>query len=209
MAEDSRRVSSPDVLKALTHPLRRQILRLLVQFGPATVTKLGEHTGADPGQLSFHLRELAKRGFIEEAPELARDRRERWWRAIEESWSWSTLDFEDDLAGRAIADTAYRMMVADEYERLRTYESSRQSFGPDWVNAATATNSQLRLTPDELLELSAELTEVMRRWGNVGRLDPGVRPEDQPQDGRESVFLFLHAFPERPRPRPDEPREQS
>lgn len=209
MAEDSRRVSSPDVLKALTHPLRRQILRLLVQFGPATVTKLGEHTGADPGQLSFHLRELAKRGFIEEAPELARDRRERWWRAIEESWSWSTLDFEDDLAGRAIADTAYRMMVADEYERLRTYESSRQSFGPDWVNAATATNSQLRLTPDELLELSAELTEVMRRWGNVGRLDPGVRPEDQPQDGRESVFLFLHAFPERPRPRPDEPRKQS
>ena len=138
MAEDSRRVNSPDVLKALTHPLRRQILRLLVQFGPATVTKLGEHTGADPGQLSFHLRELAKRGFIEEAPALARDRRERWWRAIEDSWSWSTLDFEDDPAGRAIADTAYRLMVADEYERLRTYESSRPSFSPEWVNAATA-----------------------------------------------------------------------
>ncbi|HEX4059397.1 MAG TPA: helix-turn-helix domain-containing protein [Streptosporangiaceae bacterium] len=205
MANNSRRVNDPDVLKALTHPLRRQILRLLVQFGPATVTKLGEHTGADPGQLSFHLRELAKRGFIEEAPELARDRRERWWRAIEESWSWSTLDFQDDPAGRVIADTAYRQMVADQYERLRTYESSRKSFGPDWVNAATATNSQFRLTPAELLELSAELSEVMRRWSEVGRLDPGVRPEDRLPDGRESVFLFLHAFPERPPP----PEERS
>lgn len=198
MTPDPKRVTSPDVLKALTHPLRRQILRLLHQFGPATVTKLGEHTGADPGQLSFHLRELAKRGFIEEAPELARDRRERWWRDVRGSWSWSSADFADDPAGQAIADTAYRLLVTDEFERLRAYESRRDSFGPDWIEAANATNSQFRLTPAELRELTAELNEVMRRWSDVGRLDPTVRPEDQPEDGRESVFLFMHAFPEKP-----------
>jgi DNA-binding transcriptional ArsR family regulator len=194
---ESRRVTDPDALKALTHPLRRQILRLLTQIGPATVTTLGEHTGADPGQLSFHLRELAKRGFIIEAPELARDRRERWWRVPSGSVSWSTEDFSDP-DGRAIADTVQRMTVTEEIERLTTYESVRQSFGTDWVDAATSTQYNLRLRPDELRDLTADLNEVMLRWTAVGRQDPAVRPQDWPDDGREHVFLFLHAFPEKP-----------
>jgi DNA-binding transcriptional ArsR family regulator len=196
MTED-RRITDPDVLKALTHPLRRQIYRLLVQLGPATITMLGERTGADPGQLSFHMRELAKRGFAEEVPELARDRRERWWRATRGSWGFSSLDFPDDPAGQAVADTAYRLMVAEEFDRLRAYEASRESFGPDWVEAAYASNSHFRLTPAELSQLTAELHEVVRRWSEVGRIDD-TRPDSRPDDGRQSVFLFLHAFPEKP-----------
>jgi DNA-binding transcriptional ArsR family regulator len=197
MTEESRRVTDPDVLKALTHPLRRQILRLLTQLGPATVTVLGEHTEADPGQLSFHLRELAKRGFVTEAPELARDRRERWWRAVQGSWSFNTADFSDP-AGKAIADAAKRLMVAEELERLGAYESARELFGEDWSNAAEASHYNFRLRPDELRELTAELREVLMRWRAVGRTDLPGRSEDQPDDGREHVFLFLHVFPERP-----------
>src|SRR5215475_9452755 len=125
---EPRRVTDPDVLKALSHPLRRHIYRLLTQLGPATVTLLGEHTGADPGQLSFHL------------PELARDRRERWWRAEPGSWSWSTTDFEDPAA-KAIANTAKRLMVAEEFDRLRAYEARKDSLNPDWVNAAISSES--------------------------------------------------------------------
>lgn len=191
------RVTDPDALKALTHPLRRKIYRLLIQLGPATVTRLSQHTGADPGQLSFHLRELAKRGFITEAPELARDRRERWWRVPEGALSWSTEDFTDP-AGRAIADAVQRLTVAEEIERLTTYESARQSFGTAWVDAAASIQYNLRLRPDELRELTAELNDVMLRWTEVGRMDPAVRPQDWPDDGREHVFLFLHAFPEKP-----------
>jgi len=197
MTEESRQVTDPDVLKALTHPLRRQILRLLTQLGPATVTMLGEHIEADPGQLSFHLRELAKRGFVTEAPELARDRRERWWRAARGSWSFNTSDFADP-AGKAIANAAKQLMVAEELERLRTWESSRESFGEDWSNSAEASEYTFRLRPGELREMSAELREVLMRWRAVGRAEPQGRPEDQPDDGREHVFLFLHVFPERP-----------
>jgi DNA-binding transcriptional ArsR family regulator len=196
MAE-ARRVTDPDVLKALTHPLRRQIFRLLAQLGPATVTILGEHTGADPGQLSFHLRELAKRGFVAEVPELARDRRERWWRAEEGSWSFSREDFRDP-AGQAIADTAKALMVAEELDRLRAYESARESFGEDWTSVATSSEYNFRLRPDELRELMAELHEVLMRRRAASRIDPPARPEDRPEDGREHVFLFLHTFPERP-----------
>lgn len=194
---ESRRVTDPDDLKALTHPLRRQIFRLLTQLGPATVTILREHTGADPGQLSFHLRELAKRGFVAEVPELARDRRERWWRAEQGSWSFSTSDFPDP-AGQAIANTAKQLMVAEEIDRLRAYESARKSFGADWVDSAQSSEYNFRLRPDELRELTAELHEVLMRHREAGRLDPAARPEDQPDDGREHVFLFLHIFPERP-----------
>jgi DNA-binding transcriptional ArsR family regulator len=194
---EPRRITDPGILKALSHPLRRQIYRLLNQQGPQTVTLLAEHTGADPGQLSFHLRELAKHGFIAEAPELARDRRERWWRSEPGSWSFSTEDFTDPAA-KAIAGTAKQLMVAEEVDRIRAYEASKESLDPDWINAAVSSDYNIRLRPDELRELTAELHEVLMRWSAAGRIEPPVRPEDRPDDGREPVFLFLHAFPERP-----------
>ena len=193
---EPRRLTDPAVLKALTHPLRLRIFRLLCEQGPATVTSLADRVDADPGQMSYHLRELAKRGFIEEAPELARDRREHWWRAIIESYAWSASDFTDP-AGRAVAMTAQQLQIENQIERLRAYHAASAAWGPEWLDAATSSDSSLRLTPDELHELCAELTDVLRRWSEVGRMDPKVRPEDRPEDGREHVFLFFHAFPER------------
>ncbi len=189
-------ITDPDVLKALTHPLRRRIFRLLVQLGPATITVLAEHTGADPGQLSFHVRELAKRGFVEEVPELARDRRERWWRAVRGPRGWSS-HFSDDPAAQAVADTADQLMVAEEFERLHAYKAAKDSFGPDWIEAAFASDSHFRLNPAELSQLTSELVDVLRRWSDVGGVD-SARQDSRRDDGRESVFLFLHAFPERP-----------
>ncbi|MBR7834428.1 helix-turn-helix transcriptional regulator [Actinospica durhamensis] len=192
---EPRRLTDPDVLKALTHPLRRRIFRLLREQGPAMVTSLAERAGADPGQISYHLRELAKRGFIEEAPELARDRREHWWRAATGSYGWSSTDFEDP-AGRAVAETAERLQIEESFERLRAYHSVRPAWSREWLDAATAGTSGMRLTPEELSALSRELGEVLWRWAEVGRVDPKLRPEERPQDGREHVFLFYHAFPE-------------
>ena len=190
-----RRLTDPDVLKALTHPLRRRIYRLLREQGPAMVTSLAERADADPGQISYHLRELAKRGFIEEAPELARDRREHWWRAATESYAWSTTDFEDP-AGRAVAETAARLQIEEQFERLRAYHTVRPAWSRAWVDAATAGTSGMRLTAEELSALSNELSELLGRWAAVGRVDPKLRPEERPDDGREHVFLFYHAFPE-------------
>jgi DNA-binding transcriptional ArsR family regulator len=192
-----RRITDPEVLKGLTHPLRRKLYDQLTHFGPATVSTLAERFAADPGQISYHLRELGRRGFIEEVPELARDRRERWWRAAPESMSWSTTEFADP-AGRAVADTVLQQMIADQFERLAAYHEARGSWPAEWTTAATASNSYLRLTPDELRELSAELDTVLRRWREVGRAADEVRPDERPADGRENVFVFLHAFPEQP-----------
>jgi DNA-binding transcriptional ArsR family regulator len=192
-----RTVTDPDVLKALTHPLRRHLYRLLCQLGPANVRMLRERTGADPGQLSYHLRELAKRGFLEEVPELARDGRERWWRAVEESWGWTGSELGDPAA-KAVGESLYQLGVGEEFQRLRDFEAGRAEFSSGWVEAAHSSTTNARLTPAELTGLCEELNGVLRRWSELGRIDPASRPGERPEDGRMPVFVFFHAFPEQP-----------
>ncbi|WP_163569206.1 helix-turn-helix domain-containing protein [Fodinicola feengrottensis] len=190
-----RQITDPEVLKGLTQPLRRKLYRLLGQLGPATAGALAKHTETDPGLVSYHLRELARHGFITEAPELARDRRERWWRLVPGSTSWDTLDFQGP-EGAAIAATAKAQMVADEFERLSKWEQVRHAWTHEWSRASVASDSQFRLTAAELTQLSAELLTVLDRWADVGK-----HPDGTPlaaDDDREAVFLFFHAFPEKP-----------
>ncbi|MFB9904075.1 ArsR family transcriptional regulator [Allokutzneria oryzae] len=187
--DDQRRITDPDVLKGMAQPLRRTLYRLLCQLGPATAGVLAKRVDADPGLVSYHLRELGRTGYIEEAPELARDRRQRWWRAVPGSTSWLHLDFSSP-EDRAVADTVKSQMVAEQFERLRDYERGRDSWPDEWVDVATSAEGNLRLTPEETRAMNAELQEVMVRWSRVGK--------GGGDDGREHVFLFLHAFPERP-----------
>jgi DNA-binding transcriptional ArsR family regulator len=184
-----RRITDPEVLKGLAQPIRQRLYRLLLQFGPATGGSLAKRLGADPGQISYHLRELARRGFVEDVPELARDLRERWWQATPGSTTWSFLDFAEPEA-RAVADVVKMQMVVDEFNRLRRFEQGRDGWSEAWRRAVMSSESFLRLTPDELTELTTELQSVLTRWSEATT----GRPRE---DGRESVSLFFHAFPER------------
>jgi DNA-binding transcriptional ArsR family regulator len=202
-----RRIDDPEVLKGLAQPIRQRLYRLLTQIGPATVGTLAKRVNGDPGLISYHLRELARRGFIEDVPELARDRRERWWRTVPGSTSWAWSDFPTP-EGQAVASAVKGQMIADEFARLHRYEQSRDSWSDAWQDATISSDSFLRLTPAELGQLSAELLEVLQRWGRHGReasereraRQAAEPPDGDPGDGerREHVFLFLHAFPERP-----------
>lgn len=190
----SRKITDPEVLKGLTQPLRRKLFRLLQQAGPATAGALAKRTDSDPGLVSYHLRELAKHGFITEAPELARDRRERWWRAVPESTSWDTLDFPGP-EGAAITETLKAQMYAEEFERLTAFQRTYRAWPEEWQRVSVSNDSQIRMTPDELRQMSEELLEVIGRYTRQGRNPDGT---PIPDDGRESVFLFFHAFPEKP-----------
>jgi DNA-binding transcriptional ArsR family regulator len=189
------RIDDPEVLKGLAQPVRQRIYRTLAQIGPATVGRLAKELGgADPGLVSYHLRELARRGFVEDVPELARDRRERWWRLVPGAMSWNPRDFPGP-EGRAIASAVKAQMVADEFDRLRRFEQGREGWDEAWQDAAVSSDSFLYLTAAELAQLAGELQEVLGRWAEHGR----ARRSRDGEPGRESVFLFLHAFPERAR----------
>lgn len=59
-------VSDIRTLRALAHPLRNRLLGLLRLEGPSTATLLGARVGESSGWTSYHLRQLATYGFVEE-----------------------------------------------------------------------------------------------------------------------------------------------
>src|SRR3954451_1453248 len=85
MADERMLDVDASALKALAHPLRLQILRVLSLRKRASVTDLAEELGETTGATSYHLRQLARHGFVEEfdaaEPESNRvGRKRRWWR---------------------------------------------------------------------------------------------------------------------------------
>lgn len=178
------------VLAAVAHPLRRRLLDLLRADGPATATTLAARTGAAVGSVSHHARVLAAHGLVLEAPELARDGRERWWRLGDARVSWSTRDFADDPAGAAASSAAEELGLRRQLELLDGWRSRTATADPAWVDAAHSTDMWMRLTPDELRTMSAELDALLQAWRTRALPDDGAE--------REAVFVFARAFPARP-----------
>src|SRR3712207_9501706 len=65
---------------------RSALLGLLRSEGPSTASKLGQRLGESSGSTSYHLRQLAALGFVEEVPGQG-TARERWWRARHQNGS--------------------------------------------------------------------------------------------------------------------------
>jgi DNA-binding transcriptional ArsR family regulator len=176
----------PRAMRALAHPLRLRLLGLLRHEGPGTASSLAAEVDEAPSLVSYHLRQLAEHGFLEEAPELSRDARERWWRAAHLSTRWSSVEFLDDPERRS-ADLALRREVYRLYaQRLSEYLDEEPSWDREWVGAAGSGDELLRLTPARLRELGAELEALLARY----RDDPG-------EGDVQRVQVIYHAFPRR------------
>ena len=79
MTQVRRPLTDPTAMRALAHPARLAILNRLQIEGPGTATEVAEVVGVTPSAASYHLRMLAKYGFVEDAPARG-DGRERLWR---------------------------------------------------------------------------------------------------------------------------------
>jgi DNA-binding transcriptional ArsR family regulator len=177
-------LDDPHAFRALAHPLRLRLLGQLRTAGPATATTLAARFEESVPSISYHLRQLGKHGFIEEATELARDGRERWWRASHTTTSWSTVDFLDSPEGLA-AEAAFAREVLRTYSEVaQRWLNERVEWDKQWVDAAAMGDEILRLTPGELQDLLSELRSVVTRFN-----------ERSPSDGAETVHLILQAYP--------------
>lgn len=188
-----RQIDDPDLLKVLANGFRMKLFSLLFQIGPVTVSELARQMDADPGQVSYHLRQLQKHGFIEDVPGLARDSRERWVRAATVGWI-LTRDFEDPEA-KAAMQAWTSQWVIDQFERLRDFERTRTTLPEEWRNTAFGGSHHLRLTKDELAQLADQLCAVLQPWRELTR--SRVESSEAPP-GTRPIFTFYHAFPEEP-----------
>jgi DNA-binding transcriptional ArsR family regulator len=184
------RQATVETLAAMTHPVRRRLIDLLSAGGPATVGTLADKTGQRVGSISHHLKVLAANGLIEEAPELARDRRESWWRIVKASWSWSVANFEDDPAGEVIARAAEEQTLRSNFDKAKSWYDTRDEYDPAWVEAAIVSTSWLKTTPDELTDLNNRMVSLLH--------DFVAEQAETPDVERESVYLFSYGMPVKP-----------
>jgi hypothetical protein len=149
---------------------------------------LAERLGESSGVTSYHLRQLARHGFVEE--ETGRGTtRERWWRVQRGGMSISPSDVIDDPVALAATEAVVHQVVGQRARQLDRFVSEGLwEFGVDWVEASAITSSALTVTLDELQDLGAKfdalLHETLRAYRERGDV-PGAR----------RVVIQFNAFP--------------
>ncbi|MEU7748845.1 helix-turn-helix domain-containing protein [Nonomuraea sp. NPDC049158] len=171
--EEQFKISDPQVLKVVAHPLRVRLLGLLRGDGPATASELGRKVGESSGSTSYHLRELAKYGFIEEDPE-RRDGRERRWRARHQYTSWDNLE----MAATPEGQEAVRIMQLRQLEALgRAVEAFEAGEWPaELVEVSGMSDHLVRLPAAGVRELSERVDALVRELSERYADDPGAVP---------------------------------
>lgn len=183
--ESSIALDDPKAMRALAHPLRLKLLSELRITGPQSVGELCGVVDAAPGSVSYHLGVLAENGFVERAPELARDARETWWRARH---AWTTVEpaNADAPPEKRVASRALRHGILQAYVAEASAALEREETLPsEWVGAATSGDAVAHLTASQLAACSDELRAVAAKWAEIG---------SRPGDDTAPVILIYQAF---------------
>ena len=176
----------PRVLRAIAHPVRVRILHELNAAGPSRAADIAADLGIPANQASFHLRQLAKYGLVVEAPEEARDRRDRVWKVVSESGIQLDLSAMDKEPGGPAAVDVWsensRRFSHAVVDAIYASARDEDSFGH-------LSQGALRLTEDEAKEFVTELVEVGRRWN--------ARTRGRDPERRTYMFMeILQLYPD-------------
>jgi DNA-binding transcriptional ArsR family regulator len=186
MAEGkSIKVTDPRALRALAHPVRLQLMAELRQGGPLTATQAGERLGETPSSCSFHLRQLAKYGLVEEAG--GGRGRERPWRATAITTEWASRGDspEADAAGALLS----RVVIERYFQTTLEWLDRRSAEEPEWLRAASMNDAIVYMTAEELDELDAKISDFLKPY--LGRLEDPAPPGE----GARPVTVIALAFP--------------
>ena len=168
--------------KALSHPLRQEILGHLGEHEAATATTIAAALGENTGTTSYHLRVLAEVGLVGEVS--SADGRERPWEALI-----TGFETDSDTSGGSMTAQESRLLAVSlqRYQKLvRDYMARREGEPRQWRKADFYGTYTLSLTPDELTNLSARLDAVIRPYIAATR---ELRDPDA-----ELVHVNVHAF---------------
>jgi DNA-binding transcriptional ArsR family regulator len=179
-----------DVLTAFHHPTRRWLCELLAVEGPAPVGLLARRTGLAVGSVSHHLGTLHRYGFVEPAPELARDTRESGWRSRPRQLSWDATDYGQGTVARRIASTAEAENFRHHVRAVQRWLAEGESAPAEVRHASVATDSLVAATVDQMGELSRRLTELVVEWSEECRADARTRPDAARLPVRVSARVF-------------------
>jgi predicted ArsR family transcriptional regulator len=168
-------VRDPKAMRALAHPLRMELIEAIGRSdtGTLTATQASDLLGESPANCAFHLRTLAKYGFVEEAGG-GRGRERPWrlrFRGLELAPPWQ--DEETRLAAGAAAS----IWIGRWMERARELLMRAVGYPAEWQEAAIASESAVYLTAREAKELSEAVGGLLEpyraRWHDAALRPPG------------------------------------
>ncbi|GGP00184.1 hypothetical protein GCM10012280_68380 [Wenjunlia tyrosinilytica] len=177
-----RELSDIASLKALAHPLRQRMLTRLQRRGPATSADLAVEFGVDRGATSYHLRQLARFGFIEE-DEARSTGRLKFWRAAPQDIRLPRHSASADT--ETAAGEVLRQWQQRSERDLAAFLADPESFGDVGAAALQSFGSTL-LTADELTHFTEEYIALLDRWS---------RDPEQATPGSQHITVLFHAFP--------------
>lgn len=175
----------PRALRALAHPIRISLVGLLRVQGPLTATRAAELLGESSASMSFHLRQLAKYGLVEEAG--GGKGRERPWRAT--AMFTNLPDVADDPELAVAADLLSSVIAERYFEDVMRWLETRQAEPEEWQRGAQFGDTYLYVTPEELAALGEQSQQMVDRY-----IDRQAHPELRPPGARLVAYLHL-AFP--------------
>ncbi|WP_406279320.1 ArsR/SmtB family transcription factor [Embleya sp. NBC_00896] len=170
---ERRDVSTFEALKALAHPRRQRILRQLAAGGPATSASLARALGLNTGATSYHLRELARHGFVEDSTVPDAHGRERWWRVVRQDLRFPPRSQQSEEV-RPVVDEMNRLAFAadlEAYTRSQAQSGTEDDTGMDMPYS----RGSIHVTPTELARFFEEYIALVNRYKRDGALPAGAR----------------------------------
>ena len=193
-----RKLTDAQTLRALAHPVRIALYEELAFGGAMTATELGKRIGETATTCSFHLRQLARYGFVEEAG--GGKGRARPWRLTSLGWD---VPVAHDPEAQVAGDAVLRLSRERAFARYQRWRETKAAHPWPWQEAADDSQYLTYLTADELTQVKRELHAVLERfWDRLE--DPTRRPP-----GALPVETLLLSHPIEPPPDgqfvPDQP----
>jgi predicted ArsR family transcriptional regulator len=175
------------MLRAIAHPVRNRILNEITAQGSLRAADIARELDIPANQASFHLRQLAKYGLIEEDRDAARDRRDRVWRPVSPAGFTVELRNLEKQPGGKAATAVFRRNARDWAHLVvdSVYSAER-----DRDTHTTLTDMSLRLTKEEAAAFARELDEVADRW----------QQRTRGRDPKRRTYIYLGIVAPHPAP---------
>ncbi|NUW46710.1 ArsR/SmtB family transcription factor [Nonomuraea rhodomycinica] len=199
MTREKESLSDPKAMRALAHPARLAILSRLGAGGSVTATDVAEEAGITPSAASYHLRMLAKYGFVEDAPPRG-DGRERLWKAADKSFAVGRLP-DDRPEVREAKDLLIQAFRKEADEEARRALAGLDREPEEWREATRFGRTILRVDAAELARLAQEIDKLLQPY--MAR----HRPPDAAPPGARVAEAQVNLFPHARRPVPGLPTE--
>ncbi|GAA3414678.1 ArsR/SmtB family transcription factor [Streptosporangium vulgare] len=189
-ASGRKSLTDPTAMRALAHPARLAILNRLQAEGACTATEVAEVVGITPSAASYHLRMLAKYGFVEDAPARGDGRgdgRERLWRSSAGGFSVSPDpdDGPDVRSAKEFLIKAFREQAADEASRaLEGLERESR----EWREAAMFNRAVMLVDAEELRMLNERIDELLAPYKTTVRDRENAPPGARVAEAQISLF---------------------